>query len=381
MKFLKFFKKKSADSTIKKRIYVDNPRYYTQLYASSELKLPTYSKKDLKKIKKRRRKGKLREFFEKIKLSVLKFLSFKFVLVILPVFVLLFSSYIFKNINFFNVSEISVVGNKQISNEEIYNILSKYQNKNLFNFSARDIEQEIKENLSLVKEVYVWKYLPNKLSVEVVERKPSFVITTLDASHIVDIDNTVILQIPNERFDLIKFEREVLRGEASIDDTYVKEQFFINLELKEGEEAPKWEEVPIEEKQKLFEQLKENTLNKVRTFLESQRDILPEQFKDLPLMILYTDQVFPVRQKVNDEQVAFSNEALIKLSKISFKIDRVVWTSQFTAEFILTDGKVLLLSRLRPLDDQVQDLNLLLQNISFEKFTRFDVRVPTIAVE
>lgn len=382
MKFIKFFKRKdSKTQQIKRRVYVDNPRYYTQLYASSDLKIPKYSKKDLKKIVKRRRKGKIRSIFENIKQKFTRIITSKIIGLTILVFLLLGFYFSFKNLALLNVSEIEIIGNRQISQEELESVLDKYKNANLMDFSVKDVEKELRNDFALIKEVYARKYLPNKLEVEIIERNPSIVVITFDAIHIVGTENVVIEQIETERLDLISFERNILNGDAGIDDTYVKEQYFLNLDLEENEKAPDWNEVSQEAKEKIFDKLKAEVFEKLNNYFENQRNLIPEKYKELPIIIFYTNQTFSLNKRIEDEQIIFSNEALIKLSKISFKIEKIVWISQFSAEFILTDGKILVLSRLRSLDDQIEDIALLLDKIPFEKFTRFDVRVPTIAIE
>jgi hypothetical protein len=381
MNLFNYFRKRKNNSAVKRRVYVDNPRYYTQLYASSEFRAAKYTQKDLKVIKKRQRKGRLQKIFSGLKSLFLTIFLSKIILMVLPFFFVLGAITVFKNYDFFSVKNIIIIGNDQIGNEEIFGAIAHYQGRNLFNFSVDEVEVELENSIALVKKAYVRKYLPDKLEVEIVEREPSMIIITLKAMHIIDNDNVVIEQQDVGRFDLISFEQAVIKGEADINDLYVQEQYYLNLNPKEGEDLPTWDKVPAEEKQKIFDRLKSETLSKVESFLSTQTSLVPERYKELPIVFFSTDQKFPLRQKIKDEQIAFSNEALVKLKNASFRVDRIVWISQFSAEFVLIDDRVLVLSRLRDLEEQIQDLLLLLEKVPFENFTRFDVRVPTIAVE
>lgn len=75
----------------------------------------------------------------------------------------------------FNISEITVVGNRKISSDTIISLSNLSINQNIFKFSTSSTIQMIKEN-SYIDKVEIKRNLPNKVEIKVYEREPTFML-------------------------------------------------------------------------------------------------------------------------------------------------------------------------------------------------------------
>lgn len=80
----------------------------------------------------------------------------------------------------FNVTEIEVLGNENVSKEEIVSLSQIKLNENMFKNIKTTIKQNIKGN-AYIENVSVKRVLPNKLQITVQERKVKFMVKHLDS--------------------------------------------------------------------------------------------------------------------------------------------------------------------------------------------------------
>ena len=79
----------------------------------------------------------------------------------------------------FNVTEIEVIGNKNVSTEEIQSLSQIKLNENMFKFMKPPIIENIKGN-AYIEDVKVSRVLPNKMQITVQEREVKFMVKLLN---------------------------------------------------------------------------------------------------------------------------------------------------------------------------------------------------------
>lgn len=100
----------------------------------------------------------------------------------------------------FNVTEITVVGNNGVSKETITSLSQIEIGSNIYKTSKEIIKKRIKEN-AYIESVEVKRKLPNKIELEVKERKTSYMLEY--AGSFVYINNQgYILEVSNEKLDV-----------------------------------------------------------------------------------------------------------------------------------------------------------------------------------
>lgn len=75
----------------------------------------------------------------------------------------------------FNIQEVEVIGNKQVSKEELVSLSGININDNIFKISNIKTAGNVKQN-AYVNEVKIHKVIPNKIKIEVTERQPSYML-------------------------------------------------------------------------------------------------------------------------------------------------------------------------------------------------------------
>ena len=75
----------------------------------------------------------------------------------------------------FNIKNITVVGNNQISKEEIISLSGIYLDENMFKISKLKIVNNIKQN-AYINQVTISKKLPDTIQITVVEREPTYML-------------------------------------------------------------------------------------------------------------------------------------------------------------------------------------------------------------
>lgn len=81
---------------------------------------------------------------------------------------------------FFNIKEITASGNEKITSEELVSLSGILLEENIFKIQKNKAQQTIKEN-AYIDQVTIKRKLPDKIEIQVVERKPSLMITFANA--------------------------------------------------------------------------------------------------------------------------------------------------------------------------------------------------------
>lgn len=75
----------------------------------------------------------------------------------------------------FNIQSIEVVGNEQITKQELQSLSGINMNENIFKVQNKKVVNNIKQN-AYINEIQVHKVLPNTIKIEVIERQPSYML-------------------------------------------------------------------------------------------------------------------------------------------------------------------------------------------------------------
>ena len=78
----------------------------------------------------------------------------------------------------FNITDIEVLNNSMVSSDTVISLSGISKNENIFRFIATKASNSIKQN-AYIENVKIKRVLPNKVQIEVTERKPSFSIPVL----------------------------------------------------------------------------------------------------------------------------------------------------------------------------------------------------------
>ncbi len=101
---------------------------------------------------------------------------------------------------FFNIKNITIIGNEKITQETIISLSEIKLEQNTFKISKSKVEQAIKAN-SYIDSVKVKRKLPDGIEIQVTERKPAYMLT-LGNAYVYMNKQGYLLEISQEKLDL-----------------------------------------------------------------------------------------------------------------------------------------------------------------------------------
>lgn len=100
----------------------------------------------------------------------------------------------------FNINDIQVINNNQISTETIVSLSQLQVGQNIFEFNKSKVEKEIKTN-SYVESVNLKRKIPNKIEITIEERKKNYNVEFLNGYAYIN-NQGYILEISEQKLDL-----------------------------------------------------------------------------------------------------------------------------------------------------------------------------------
>lgn len=114
------------------------------------------------------------------------------------IFIIIFILIIYSPI--FDIKNIEVEGNNNISKEKLINISSLNLNTNIFKFKTKNIEEKIKDN-AYIENVFVKRKLPSTVQIKVEERDAKYMLQFAD-SYVYINNQGYMLEISNEKLEV-----------------------------------------------------------------------------------------------------------------------------------------------------------------------------------
>ena len=119
----------------------------------------------------------------------------------MTLFLLIIGGFVFALVSpLFNIKEIQVTNNNQITTETIVSLSQLQVGQNLFRFSKRKVEKEIKTN-PYIESVSIKRKLPNKIELAIEERISSYNVEFLNGYAYIN-NQGYILQISEQKLEL-----------------------------------------------------------------------------------------------------------------------------------------------------------------------------------
>ena len=147
----------------------------------------------------------------------------------ITIFLLIIGGFIFALVSpIFNVIEIQVANNSQISSETIVSLSKLQIGQNLFRFNKNKVEKNIKTN-PYVESVNIKRKIPNKIEISVEERNRNFNVEFLNGYAYIN-NQGYILEISEQKLDL-----PVIQGVSTEQEQIVEGNRLITQDLEKLE--------------------------------------------------------------------------------------------------------------------------------------------------
>lgn len=262
--------------------------------------------------KRKLRVKKRKPFFKKksfwISILIIVFLSLLFYLII-------FSS-------FFQIKEITILGNQKVNSQLIKNFLESklekkvflWKTKSIFLIDRADFEKEIEKNNPQIESIHIEKKFPHSLIVEIKERKPVAVFCQKENCFFLD-KNGVIFKKTSDKGDLLLIEDNNNESNLNLGKEIIPPETVLKiLKIKNGTKDIKLSSLLMKEPHKFIFKTKEGP----EIYFDFQGDLNQQIFN---LEIFLREKIKPEDLKIIDYiDVRFGNRVFWKEKSIDNKI-------------------------------------------------------------
>jgi len=327
-------------------------------------KRSTFDQKYSDLAKKRKRSvysNRLKEFAPSVK--------FPKKLLFIPVIVLvgIIAAYLLSSTTF-RVKSVYVSGDKD-KESAIEADLESVKGRSIFLVRESDIANSIKSKYENIEDVYVYKFVPDRIEVEVVQSLPALVFSSFTKTTLVKKDGTSLGEVPSiSSLKLLDYELKILNGEKDLNAQYIKDAFLSDLST-DDRKTFKFEDVKPEDKEAKFNQIHDSVFQKVYQYRDSIKATLENtDYKNLPFFFsfaTYEDnpQIFNTALEVSDG-LKFRN--IIATNNL--------FLSSYTLEEDTDSGKQILFSTKREISEQFLDLDSIIFAGRFSSARIIDLR-------
>ncbi len=324
------------------------------------------------------RKRRVRTILDKINIG--GFLGsplFKF-LIILPIIVLAVALVInFRNSSNFSIKNINIIIDDQSKVAIAQGVLDNYKGKNLFTLDRNAMVNDLKAKIPDTSQVFINKTIQGNLTVEIVRDVPTFYAVNLSGSYLLNQNSKVIAVLPNAKpINLTESDKIILNG-GTIDPNsdLVRIKYLGKIDDEDARKAVVWKDVPLDDKKKTVEDLQTDFTNNINSYFNTSQDQLKTtDFYKLVGSFYRSSTVYNIGDSFNHDELNFLAKLFDFFKTKTFPINRVVWTSDFTAQFELESKPVIIFSMKRDLGEQTTDINTLIYYGQFENQKVIDVR-------
>lgn len=226
----------------------------------------------------------------------------KMITVLSFIFMVIIGAYAFLNSSVFDIKNIEIEGNNRVNSDTIKNELQIKENKNIFMYTTKKMEDRIKED-KYIDSVEIKKNLPNGLTVKVKEKEIIGILKSEGNYCYIDNQGNIVDKVQT----IDDNETSVI---VNIDYTVVEDNKlnFKNEEIKKGLLY-------------LLECIKENNLNKKINKIDYEKN---------DIINMYTEDGIKITLKNNEEikyNIDRSSEILVDLQSKNAKGGMVDLTS------------------------------------------------------
>jgi cell division protein FtsQ len=95
------------------------------------------------------------------------------------------------NLDFFNIAEIEVTGNSNVTSDEVIKLSEVNKGDNIFKFKISDVKNNILIN-PYILDLKIERKFPNKIKLQVAERKATFYVSYNESFYVIDSDSIVL---------------------------------------------------------------------------------------------------------------------------------------------------------------------------------------------
>src|SRR3990167_9265795 len=323
--------------------------------------------------------GSRQNILSKFKNTIIGFLGLAFIMASA------FGIYTVFNSEQFKIKNFEFIGNKEVEDSEITEVIQSFKGKSLFLVNASVISETVSRSFPLFKSVEVKKVFPDLLRLVIAEKDPQLVLINLSGSYVIDEEGFVIEVISSDNINFPADKIEIARGLGDPNSESVRERIYAdwkaekkliispNKELTPEDEQRLAKEfnfaaIADEEKEATLKTIQEELLHEITSFLDSHAlEVSQTVFAGLPRVYVINADILVKNQIISEKKLNLTAEvARFFNQNKQLVVEKIFWEGEVLVRFQFTSGKQIVFGTNRKVSEQLEDLLLVSSKLEQE---------------
>ena len=305
--------------------------------------------------------------------------------------------YFFVRDPYFTLKQYKILGNRNITEEQLLNSLAEYSGRHLFLVETHKVENKLISAYPIIDGVDVDKIWPDKLFIKISEREPKLVYVNLNGAYLVDDEGRVLqLLTPKNLVDYNDSKMRIARGYGNEDDELViatlQNEFLAKLNLKDKTEAEKAQilseqfdilAVPLEDKQRTLSYLQELYLAEAQSFWNVNSKLVDlSKYSSFPRVKVLNNNELQENDQVDLDRLNLTLEISNFMTQRQIPVIDIIWEGELLVKVESLENRQLIFGLSRKSSLQFEDLLLVINDLSRQgkSYTVIDVSATKVLV-
>lgn len=309
-----------------------------------------------------------------------KFFSIIFLLVIIGLTLYLFQYFLLSSK--FKIKNVQIDGLSIVNEEQVFEKIGVIKGKNFFFVRPLTIEKKIYDVSNYIKFVKVEKQLPDKVKINIIEKKQQLLLINLSGAFVIDEDGKVV-EIYKEfnGLPLTESDKYALMGYLFVGKSEQKEGD-AKTDLIESNEEKQKEKISIEERIELQKKEKQEVITRIEKYWNENLPLSDNIFQKTSAVFSIEEKGYKINENI-DPNILTMSKKIQDIELESKEIYKFVWESRYRFVIYLLYGKKIIFSTKRDINEQIKDLNILLKDFRLKgkQFKEIDVSSEVLLYE
>lgn len=320
-------------------------------------------------------------------------LGISLIIIIILIFTLIYQ---FVRNPYFELSKFQIIGNRNISDEEILSSINSEIGRHIYIIDTNKIEKTIIEKYPIIDGVDISKIWPDKLFIKISEREAKVVVVNLNGAYLSDGEGQIIQIIGKNKVDFSDEKIRIARGYGSIDDDIVREtllnEFIAKMGLLELEEEERekiimeqfnFDSISINKKQEILDSLKEQYIAESKSYWDANSSIADlSKYSSYPRVKVLNNDDLELTDKVDLDRLEITLEIINFLNIRQIPINDIIWEGELLVRVEIDNNRILIFGINRKSSIQFEDLLIVFADLSKrgKGFKEIDVSASKVLV-
>jgi len=297
---------------------------------------------------------------------------------------------------YFELKEYKVLGNRNITIDQIKSSFSAYQGRHLYLIDTDGLERQLLTEYPIIDGVDITKIWPDKLFIKISEREPKLVYINLNGGYLVDDQGQILQVVTTNKVDFDQEKIRIARGYGRVEDEYVKvtlqNEFLAKMGyLDKTEEEKKvilleqfvFETYPLQEKKRVLNELEVLFKAEAESFWNANsKAVALSKYATFPQVRVLNNDILKPDDEVDLDRLTLTLEVTNFLSQRNIPIVSIVWEGELLVKVESLEKRIIVFGLGRKSSLQFEDLLLVTNDLANrgQSYSIIDVSATKVLV-